>query len=200
MRFIDLTGKKFGKLIVVKKHGKRNGYLYWECVCDCGNVKIVAAANLGRSQKSCGCLRRLVNAGMQTTHGGRFTRLYQTWKGMRQRTLNKKSTRYPNYGGRGISICKEWDDFCVFRKWAHENGYNENLEIDRINNDGNYEPFNCRWVTHAEQQRNTTRSILYNGETASEASRRLGGCEKLVATRVTNYGWSLERAFNEPIQ
>ena len=101
-------------------------------------------------------------------HGGEKSRLYRVWCGMRDRCRNPHNKRYERYGGRGISVCDEWDkDFAVFRKWSQEHGYEEGLTIDRINGDGNYEPGNCRWVTTAVQNRNYSRNhfITYHGET-----------------------------------
>lgn len=101
-------------------------------------------------------------------HGKSNTRLYRIWMRMKQRCYYEKSNRYKNYGARGIRVCNEWlDDFMNFYSWAMENGYKENLTIDRIDTDGNYTPDNCKWSTNLEQQRHTTRSrnVTYNGET-----------------------------------
>lgn len=101
-------------------------------------------------------------------HGGKHTRLYNTWCSMRERCKNPHHSDYSRYGGRGIRVCEEWDkDYSIFRDWAMQNGYTDNLTIDRIDNNGNYEPCNCRWVTRREQNRNYSRNhfITYNGET-----------------------------------
>lgn len=148
----DLTGKKFGKLSVVEMCGKsKAGQSLWLCVCDCGNKTTVQYGNLTSGYtKSCGCLR-----GRPKQTGMSHTRIYHIWYGMKQRCYNPKSPKYKNWGGRGITLCDEWkDDFFAFRDWAIANGYREDLTIDRINVNGNYEPSNCRWATLQEQGSN----------------------------------------------
>lgn len=120
--------------------------------------------------------RRMVER--NTIHGESGTKLNRKWKKMKERCYNTNCERYKNYGGRGITVCEEWQGFIPFRDWALANGYEEGLSIDRINNDGNYEPSNCRWVTMAEQNRNTSRTvrITIDGVTkcASEWARIAG--------------------------
>lgn len=168
---IDMTGKVFGKLKVVERAGSsHDGRALWKCKClNCGKV-IVATGRALRSgdKKSCGCLVKEVNSNLHKTHGKTGSRLYRIWSGMKDRCLNKSLKDYKNYGGRGISVCSEWlNNFEVFNKWAMENGYQENLTIDRINVNGNYEPNNCRWVTQKEQANNTRFNvyITYEGRT-----------------------------------
>ncbi len=172
----DLTGQRFGKLTVlefVPREGTKKSY--WKCRCDCGGEKIVAGHDLKlKYTQSCGCLAKEI--GKQSgrilgenncVHGCSKTRLYYIWKGMRQRCYNHNNPDYKNYGGRGIKICDEWlDDFQAFRDWATENGYREGLSIDRIDNDRNYEPDNCRWISIKQQQRNKRNNLIveYNGE------------------------------------
>ena len=159
MNRIDLTGNRYGLLTVLDYKETRNGHTYWKCRCDCGKIHIAESYNLrsGHTQ-SCGCRVAAIVSETQTRHGGRFTRLYRIWRNMRYRCNNPRTTNFERYGGRGISVCKEWDNtedgFENFRDWALSHGYAENLTIDRINNDGNYEPSNCRWVTRKEQTRN----------------------------------------------
>lgn len=136
-------------------------------------------------------------------HGKRRTRLYSTWTGMKTRCTNKNCAKYKNYGGRGIKICDEWlNNFQSFYDWAMENGYRDDLSIDRINNDGNYEPSNCRWIKMEEQASNKTTNhlIAYNGktDTISGWARELGVSRCLLKDRICRYGWSVERALTTP--
>ena len=166
----DITGQRFGKLTVIGKyngHKERRG-AYWVCKCDCGNESVVLGISLRRgSTTSCGCARR-EHASKIVLHRHNYKntklwkehpRLYRVWNGMRTRCTNPKFAEYENYGGRGIHVCKDWDDFSKFLKWALENGYDPNAArgkctLDRIDNDGDYSPSNCRFVTMAEQAQN----------------------------------------------
>lgn len=156
---IDITGQRFGRLVVVKEAGRsKQGRVLWRCRCDCGGSTIVRGADLKNgSVKSCGCARVEACRAHGTRHGGSGTRLYDIWKGMRARCNNPNHKAYPQYGGRGIKICREWDAFASFREWALANGYREDLTIDRINNDEGYEPNNCRWASYVEQRHNQRR-------------------------------------------
>lgn len=125
-------------------------------------------------------------------HGGYKTRLYRIWKQMRIRCRCKTNPTYRFYGARGITICPEWDDFAVFRDWALSHGYDDTLSIDRIDNDGNYEPGNCRWITREEQSRNTRNCKFYehNGIklTHNEWARRLGIDPSTLTERIQRHG------------
>ena len=164
---IDLKGKRFGRLTVIKFHslksygnqGHKQHHARWTCVCDCGVKKIVSARHLtGGAIKSCGCLCLELAAERKTTHGISRSRIYCIWNTMWQRCYSKKCISYPNYGGRGIKICKSWEDPVAFYKWARSHGYKKNLSIDRINNDKGYSPANCRWATNKQQANNKRNS------------------------------------------
>lgn len=189
----DITGQKFGKLTAIKRVSKIGEPVKWECKCDCGNTCIVNKNNLGRSTKSCGCLAH------KGTHELSKTRLYNIWLDMKQRCYNPNAKAYKNYGERGIEVCNEWkNDFAIFYNWAMDNGYDEILEIDRINNDQNYSPDNCRWITHQEQQLNkrSNRLVEYNGEVKPLKiwTDELNLDYHRVNVRLLN-GWNVEDAF-----
>lgn len=159
MRYGDLKGKKFGRLEVLKKDtsSKRNK---WICKCDCGTIKSIQACHFVRGKiLSCGCLQKELASKVNKTHGSTHTSLYNRWKAMRQRCLNHKNIRYSDYGERGITICDEWNDFEKFRKWSLENGFKQNLSLDRIDNDKGYTSENCRWTTTSIQNRNRRDTI-----------------------------------------
>lgn len=151
-----MISRTFGKLTVVEPAGKtRWNELLWACRCECGGNSVVQGKLLRAGKtRSCGCL---VNGpGKGVTHGGRYTRLYRIWRGLRTRCLNPKAKDYPRYGGAGVVVCAAWrDSFAAFREWALAACYSDCLFIDRIDSAGNYEPANCRWVTPADSARNT---------------------------------------------
>lgn len=150
--FIDLTGKQFGHWTVLSIAGKdKRGNVIWNCRCSCGEEKQVDGRSLrGGASKSCGHGKKRGNP----KHGSRYTKLYMVWVSMRGRCSNPHNKDYEYYGGRGITVCGEWDDYINFERWALSHGYSDGLSIDRINNDGNYEPSNCRWATAHEQRIN----------------------------------------------
>lgn len=165
---INLIGRKIGKLTVISIASNMGKNTAWKCRCDCGVVRDYLTYNLtsGKS-KSCGCARAKSMSNKFTTHGKSKTRLYGIYKGMKQRCLNKNNPAYHYYGGKGVSIYKEWlSDFELFYKWSYNNGYKDGLSIDRINPNGNYEPDNCRWVEVQKQQNNKLNSffITINGD------------------------------------
>jgi len=176
----DLANRRFGRLTVIRQASiDRFGHRKWLCQCDCGNTKVVRAQSLlSGHTKSCGCLnreeaaKRLMGHGLHTKHGLRYTRLYRIWADMKARCYNPNSTVYRYYMERGIKICSEWlHDFLAFYRWAMANGYEPNLSIDRINNNGGYEPSNCRWATSAMQATNRKFSIKQRLDNLPEIRR-----------------------------
>lgn len=160
--FIDLTNKQFSRLTVIKRvDNDRRNRIRWLCRCSCGKEIITTSYLLSSGQaKSCGCLRRERIVNSVATHCKSNTKIYSVWKSIKQRCYNKNNKYYHNYGGRGIEMCDDWkNNFQEFYNWAIENGYdetaiNKTCTIDRIDNDGIYEPDNCRWVDMKVQSNN----------------------------------------------
>lgn len=208
MKFIDLTGQRFGRLSVlyredfIKKDGKKEtAYI---CKCDCGNQTKVLAYNLKNGHTlSCGCQSLENRVKARTTHHRTGTRLYRIWSGMKRRCNIPESEHYDCYGGRGIKVCDEWRTFEPFYEWALSSGYNELLTLDRVNNNGNYEPSNCRWTTPREQSNNTRRNrhITYKGETktASQWSRAFNLESSTFLYRL-KAGWTMEEIETSPVR
>ena len=191
------VGEKYGRLTVLENHHPKDEVL---CVCECGNLKIARASNVYYGgTKSCGCL---FNEGNNHKHGGKGTRLYQIWKTMRERCNTPSCNSYKHYGAKGITICKEWDDFNVFREWAINNGYSDKLTIDRIDVYGNYEPSNCRWATYKEQANNTTKNhrVEFNGQnlTLSEWADVTGIKMGTIWNRLKK-GWSVSDTLTKAV-
>ena len=197
--FNDMTGCRFGRLTVLnrapdKTTGKKPKVM-WRCRCDCGNETIVTGYALKQGTTvSCGCKTR--------KHGySRKERLYETWKNMRRRCIDPKNKRWARYGGRGIAVCPEWNDYAVFRKWEMNNGYADDLTIDRIDVDAGYSPDNCRWVGAKVQANNTSRNkyITFEGKTLtlSQWAEELGISYGTINHRIQR-GWSMERIASTP--
>lgn len=211
---IDLTGWKmwehgvpYSRLTVIEKAGQyvSPGGLkepLWLCECGCSeHTRLTLRGSQIRSgqTKSCGCLKTEAFQNVITKHGfGDKENLYGHWLNMRFRCNSPAYEKYDCYGGRGISICAEWDDYAIFREWALNNGYKEGLTLDRIDVNGNYEPNNCRWVTWKTQQNNKRNNhyLTYNGvtHTMKEWSEIRGINYGTLKGRINNYGWSIGRA------
>lgn len=198
---IDITGKYFGYWKVIERAGStERGKATWLCECKCGKRKIVTGDGLrsGKSE-SCGCKAIELSIERTKTHGKTGTRLYKIWNQMIQRTTNKNIKDYKYYGGRGITVCKEWrESFEAFEKWAEMNGYKENLTIDRKDNNKGYEPGNCQWATRKQQSSNTRYNhyLTYKGErkTITEWSEKTGIKRSVLYERINKLGWDIEKA------
>lgn len=208
MKGLNLTGQKYNRLTALYftgKKTKRGHNNIWMCVCDCGSLVEVDTASLrSGATKSCGCYTRDRMAQLNKTHGGRNERLYLVWMDMRRRCNDPKDANYKFYGARGISVCKEWEDYAVFREWACQSGYDKTAKrakctLDRIDVNKGYCPENCRWVDMVIQQNNKRSNlyITYNGktQTAAQWEREIGLPRCVVAKRIRR-GWSIERALS----
>lgn len=206
-RLVDLTGQKFGKLTVIEKVGiaKHGDHAKWLCQCECGKTIITLSNSLRQGKTlSCGCIRiecAMCEVRKRTKHGLSKERLYNIWYGMIDRCTHCNCDRYADYGGRGITVCAEWlHDFQAFYDWSMANGYKDNLTIDRIDVNGNYEPSNCRWATYKEQANNTRKNhlITYNGktQTMTQWAETLKINYGTLSSRIRR-GWSVKKAFTQ---
>jgi hypothetical protein len=164
----DLTGHKFGRLTVIKENGRKHNRIAWLCKCDCGNEITLTSNRLLHKEgtKSCGCIRKETATENATKHGHSNDRIYKIWLGIKKRCFNKNDKNYDRYGGRGIKLCERWLDFMNFYNDMIDT-YKDDLTIDRIDYNGDYEPNNCRWITPKEQLSNYSKNVFItiNGET-----------------------------------
>nr|DAH55528.1 MAG TPA: PVL ORF-50-like family [Bacteriophage sp.] len=214
-RTVDITGQKFGRLKAIEPVGRdKHNSVLWRCKCDCGNETITTVAHLRSGHtKSCGCFMRetsainMHNAMFKT--GCSLERLYAVWSEMMLRCNKPTNKAYKHYGGRGIKVCKEWQDYLVFKEWAYSHGYDENAKrhectIDRIDVNGNYCPENCRWATNAEQSVNKQDTVYVelNGErmALSQAAEKLRMNYGTLNSRINKLHWPVEKALSTSVR
>jgi len=204
-KVIDMVGKRYSKLVGLKRMGSnKNWRAMWLFQCDCGNTTIARGVYVRNGHtRSCGCIREV--HGMAKRNAPK-NRLYEIWRDMKERC---RSPNNKNYGKRGIKVCEEWKDFRLFQKdmleayKQHVKRYGEKqTQIDRINNDGNYTPDNCRWVTRIEQANNmrNNRFLEYGGKrkTVTQWAREKKICPETLFARL-RYGWSVSKTLNSPV-
>lgn len=207
--FKDRTGEKYGRLTVLYEDtspNRKEKQIYWVCQCDCGKLSSITSGRLATGNtQSCGCLAQE----KRTLHGMWKSKMYRIWQGLIQRCHNAKSPHYESYGGRGIFVCEEWrQSFTSFKEWNYskfpeiDDLLLNDYQLERINNDGPYAPWNCRWATRKEQGRNTrkTKWIVVNGEriSAAEAIERYSVVKPTTFWSRIRLGWDAEKALFTP--
>lgn len=200
-RLIDLTGQRFGRWVALRKSGNTpGGGAIWSCRCDCGTQRDVIGQDLRNGKSSsCGCMKDELIGDRRRVHGETGTRIHRIWVNMRKRCLNPNATGYADYGGRGITFCEEWNDFIAFRDWSLENGYREDLTIERIDVDGDYEPSNCTWAG-ADVQSANRRFVRRapDGELWWHKARANGITRPAFTWRISQ-GWPMELVVTHPL-
>ena len=210
---IDITNQRFGKLVALNRSSKTKcGKWKWLCKCDCGNYKEIDIHSLLRKDKNhtatktCGKCKKSMVGKKCYKHGMSKTRLYQCYKLMKNRCYNTNNIRYYLYGGRGIKVCDEWlgeSGSSNFIEWSLNNGYNDSLTLDRIDNDKGYSPNNCRWATRKQQSNNlrTNRKLIIDGAeyTISQLADKYNIPYSILSGRIRN-NWSIEKCINTPVK
>ena len=204
--YIDLSNQRFHNLIVISYNSHKHKSIFWNCICDCGGKGVFSSSALRANRaKRCGVCSKKHSIQKKTKHGMSHSNIYYSWTGMISRCYDKNIISYKNYGGRGIIVCDRWKDKETgFIDFLSDMGPRPTLQhsIDRIDNNGNYEPSNCRWATRKEQSNNRriNRMITYCGEkkTASEWSNIVNITAETLYKR-TKRGWSDEKTIETPI-
>lgn len=211
---MDIIGQKFNRLTILKFVGvDKYGNSKFLCKCDCGKTKVLLGSKVkGGRTKSCGCLHSETARNNTKKHLSSHTKIYNVYAHILSRCFCKTNKNYHNYGGRGITVCKEWTDkengFDSFYKWSIQNGYDETAEfgkctIDRIDNNGDYEPSNCRWVSIKEQANNkrVNHLLTYKGKTqnVTQWAIELGFNKGTLFSRI-HKGWSVEKMLSTPVK
>lgn len=204
----SIVGKRFGRLTVIERSYMKRSDYYWQCQCDCGTVTYAKSATIkSGKKKSCGCLRTDLLIKRSITHGhsrnGKRSPMLNTWTLMLNRCLDSKNERYLDYGGRGIKVCDRWLKFEHFLEDMGEKP-DPSLQLERIDNDGNYEPGNCEWATRAAQCRNrrSNHRVPFNGklETVTDVADMIGMNRFTLFNRILTRKWSVERAIQTPVR
>jgi hypothetical protein len=204
--FKDLTGQRFGRLLVVSRLPNKGKYVIWECLCDCGNMREVITYNLKSGiTKSCGCLVKEELIKRNTKHGLCHSHIWYVHQALNERCKKSNNIGYSRYGGRGITVCDEWSGPEGFIKFVEDMGMppSDTHQIDRIDNNKGYFPENCRWVTPTENGRNKRNNILLTlgdkTQCTSAWSEELGISGATLRARV-RYGWSDEEVLTRPLR
>jgi len=198
---LDRVGQRFGRLLVISKAERRSNTQRWNCICDCGSKTVVFGnCFTNGNTTSCGCYAKEVTSIWATVHGGCGTKEYKTWEGMMCRVNNNRDKAYKDYGGRGISICERWFNFEIFLSDMGKRP--EGMSLDRIDNDGDYSPENCRWATPKEQANNRRDNITLTfnetTKTIAEWAAETGLKWHTIKGRL-NRGWSIKSTLTAPL-